>query len=118
MHSTDNLARRLLCQAEGSTTTEAAVMLLAEAVHGRLLDSVTLAWNDDERSMAAIDWDATRNSLGYLSGGERRLLGLADSLATGRPVDLSDALTGLDDHNALVVVNAIEHACGSRRQGR
>jgi ABC-type lipoprotein export system ATPase subunit len=60
--------------------------------------------------MAAIDWDTTRKTTGYLSGGERRLLALADSLATGQHVDLADTLTGLDGHSSQAVVNALAHA--------
>jgi hypothetical protein len=52
---------------------------------------------------AAIDWDAVINTLnaGELpcSGGERRTLRLSASLAAGIPVDLRDAVTGLDDRN-------------------
>jgi hypothetical protein len=53
--------------------------------------------------MAAIDWDAAIAALhaGELpcSGGERRVLELSSSLAGGTPVDLRDAVTGLDDGN-------------------
>ena len=77
---------------------------------------MTLAWNDNDRAMAAIDWEATRTDLGYLSGGERRLLAIADSLATGHPVDLSDVLTGLDDNNATVVLDAFAHATQAPNQ--
>ena len=45
-----------------------------------------------------------------MSGGERRLLAIAASLGSGEPVDLADALTGLDSWNAQVVVDAIAHA--------
>ena len=52
---------------------------------------------------AAIDWTAAATALdtGTLpcSGGERRIFRLAASLAAGLPVNLRDALTGLDEHN-------------------
>jgi hypothetical protein len=68
--------------------------------------------------MAAIDWDAAiiaLNSDGLpCSGGERRILQLAASLAGGIPVDLRDAATGLDDHNTALLLTAIRHATGHR----
>jgi hypothetical protein len=50
------------------------------------------------------------------SGGEGRILRLAASLASGIPVDLSDALTGLDHRNIDRLVNAILHASGQRQR--
>ena len=68
--------------------------------------------------MAAIDWDAAITALhaGELpcSGGERRILELSSSLADGIPVDLRDAVTGLDDGNIARLVTAIRHASGKR----
>jgi hypothetical protein len=68
--------------------------------------------------MAAIDWDAAITALhaGELpcSGGERRILQLSASLAAGTPVDLQDAVTGLDDHNVALLLAAIRHAAGMR----
>jgi hypothetical protein len=68
--------------------------------------------------MAAIDWDAAVTALasGGLpsSAGERRVLLLSASLAGGVPVDLRDAVTGLDDGNIARLVTAIRHASGKR----
>lgn len=68
--------------------------------------------------MAAVDWDAAITALnaGRLpcSGGERRILLLAASLAIGIPVDLHDAVTGLDDRNTHYLIAAIGHASGKR----
>ena len=68
--------------------------------------------------MAAVDWDAAVTALagGGLpcSGGERRLLLLSASLAGGIPVDLRDAVTGLDDGNIARLATAIRHASGKR----
>ena len=68
--------------------------------------------------MAAIDWAAATAALhaGELpcSGGERRILQLAASLAGGIPVDLRDTVTGLDDHNAARLLTAIRHTAGKR----
>jgi hypothetical protein len=70
--------------------------------------------------MAALDWPATIAALdtGDLpcSGGEQRVLRLAASLADGVPVDLRDALTGLDQHNINLVVASILHASGATAQ--
>jgi ABC-type branched-subunit amino acid transport system ATPase component len=110
-----SMADKLLNHADGSPTTEAAVIILTTTARGGLLDAVDLAWEDHR--MAAIDWPITRSHRGHLSGGERRLLELADSLATGHPVDLADTVTGLDPVNAQVVVDAIAHAAGVHHWG-
>jgi hypothetical protein len=74
--------------------------------------------SDGTTPMAAIDWDAAITALhaGELpcSGGERRVLELSSSLAGGIPVDLRDAVTGLDDGNITRLVTAILHASGKR----
>jgi hypothetical protein len=74
--------------------------------------------SDGTTLMAAIDWDAAITALhaGELpcSGGERRVLELSSSLAGGIPVDLRDAVTGLDDANITRLVTAILHASGKR----
>lgn len=74
--------------------------------------------SDGTTKMAAIDWDAAITALdaGDLpcSGGERRILRLAASLAAGIPVDLQDAVTGLDDRNIRLLLAAIAHAAGRR----
>jgi hypothetical protein len=66
--------------------------------------------------MASIDWEAAICALdaGELpcSGGERRILRLAASLAAGTPVSLDDALPGIDDRTATLVVQAVAHAAG------
>ena len=71
-------------------------------------DSVTL--------LASIDWEAAITALhaGELpaSGGERRMLLLASSIAGGTPVSLNDALPGIDRRNASLVIRAVAHAAG------
>ena len=68
--------------------------------------------------LAAIDWEAAVTALsgGELpcSGGERRILMLSASLAASIPVDLRDAVTGIDDHNVQRLLTAIRHASGKR----
>ena len=72
----------------------------------------------DGTPMAAIDWDAaiTALNVGELpcSGGERRILQLAASLGAGIPVNLSDAITGLDRRNLSHLLAAIRHTAGER----
>jgi ADP-ribose pyrophosphatase YjhB (NUDIX family) len=69
-------------------------------------------------AMAYITWaDAiTALNSGQLpcSGGEGRILRLAASIADGIPVDLRDALTGLDQRNIDLLVQAVLHANGRR----
>ena len=70
--------------------------------------------------LATIDWEAAITALdaGKLpcSGGERRVLRLAASIADGIPVSLYDNLPGLDQRNARLLINAIRHATGQANQ--
>jgi hypothetical protein len=72
--------------------------------------------------MAAINWEAAVTALraGELpcSGGERRIVLLSASLAGGIPIDLRDAVTGIDDANVALLVAAICHATGQHREER
>jgi hypothetical protein len=72
--------------------------------------------SDGTTLLASIDWAAAVTALdaGKLpsSGGERRVLRLAASIAGGIPVSLYDDLPGLDQRNASLVINAIQHATG------
>lgn len=111
-----SLAGKVINRASGSPSAEAAAILATEAVYGRLLHQVALRTTGPD--WAEIDWPATRRTTGHLSGGERRLLALASSLASGEPVDLSDTLTGLDSTNGRIVLEAIAHAMGFERPSR
>jgi hypothetical protein len=72
----------------------------------------------DGTPMAAVDWPEAITSLdqGRLPccGSERRMLRIAASLADGIPVDLRDALTGLDARNTGLVRDAVTRATGHR----
>ncbi|MGH3410010.1 MAG: hypothetical protein ACRDRJ_47075 [Streptosporangiaceae bacterium] len=72
--------------------------------------------SDGVTMLASIDWEAAVTALhaGELpaSGGERRMLLLASSIAGGTLVSLNNALPGIDRRNASLVVNAIAHATG------
>jgi hypothetical protein len=73
---------------------------------------------DGVTELAHIDWQAaiTSRDTGLLpcSSGESRILRLAASIAAGIPVDLNDALTGLDQTRIALVVRAVHHANGQR----
>jgi len=113
--------------AAGFYPAEAGVDLLI--AHAWLLDRSDfhdrfvhhgISITDGITDMAEIDWGAAINALdtGELpcSGGEGRILRLAASLASGIPVDLRDALTGLDYRNIDRLINAVFHASGRRQQ--
>jgi hypothetical protein len=72
--------------------------------------------SDGVTLLASIDWEAALAALhaGELpaSGGERRMLLLAASIAGGIPVSLYDTQPGIDRRNASLVVRAIAHATG------
>ena len=77
-----------------------------------------VSFTDGTTPMADIDWAAAIAAVnaGRLPccGGERRILRIAGSLGEGVPVDLHDALPGLDDANIRLVVRAVQHAAGRR----
>ena len=72
--------------------------------------------SDGATLLASIDWEAAVTALhaGQLpaSGGERRMLLLAASIAAGTPVSLNDTLPGIDRRNAGLTVRAVAHAAG------
>ena len=72
--------------------------------------------SDGVTLLASIDWETAVTALraGELpaSGGERRMLLLASSIAGGTLVSLNDALPGIDRRNASHVVGAVAHAAG------
>jgi len=122
-----NLAAALRAQARGLYYLEAAAELLIN--HASFLrrsdftEHVTcLATRstDGVTVLAAINWPATIASLNAgdlpCSGGEQRILRLAASIADGIPVDLRDALTGLDHHNINLVITAVLQTSGRRPQ--
>lgn len=75
----------------------------------------------DSTVMAVIDWDAAIGALNggglACSGGEGRMLRLAASIAGGIPVDLREALPGLDGTNLALAATAVVHAGGHRGVG-
>lgn len=124
MTGTPELTAALHAHARGLPSHEAAVELLVS-------HTTWLRRNDfrhhvvhtrpdlsDSTPTAAINWPEAVAALnqGQLpcSGSEARILRLAASLADGIPVDLRDALTGLDRSNAELVSHALAHASRSR----
>ena len=83
-----------------------------------LFISTGTSLTDGVTELAHIDWQAavTSRDTGLLpcSSGENRILRLAASIAAGIPVDLNDALTGLDQTRIALVVRAVHHANGQR----
>ena len=72
--------------------------------------------SDGVTLLASIDGETAVTALhaGELpaSGGERRMLLLASSIAGGTLVSLNDALPGIDRRNASLVAGAVAHAAG------
>jgi hypothetical protein len=122
MISPATLAAGLRAHAEGLYCLEAAAeLLIAQSwLHRADFTSrfVTVHRSPGSGQPAAvIDWPAVVTALGVslpCSGGEQRMLKITASLADGIPVDLREALTGLDQHNLDLLVTAIRHACGQR----
>jgi ADP-ribose pyrophosphatase YjhB (NUDIX family) len=114
------LADWLRAWARGIYPDEAGVELLIG--HAVFLDradftSRFISIPGDGAGLAVIDWRAAIAALDDslpCSGGENRMLRLAASLAGGIPVNLRDALTGLDDRGIQLVINAVLHASGHR----
>ena len=113
-----SLQAELHADADGLCTLESATGLII--AHGTWLtrEDFTCFIEHGTRT-AAIDWEAAvaRLEEGGLpsSGGERRMLALAASLAGQAPVTLGDAITGIDDRNTGLLVKAVLHASGQRQ---
>lgn len=117
------MACALSLGAAGLTYTQAGVELLID--HDCWLhraDFTAFITIDDSPAspLAFIDWPAAVAALhaGQLpcSGGERRMLQVAASIAGAVPVDLSDALPGLDRAGIALVATAVLHAAGHGEQ--
>jgi hypothetical protein len=113
-----SLPAALRAGAEGLYALEAATALII--THGTWLarDDFT-CFIHHGTGTAAIDWETAISALdgGRLpsSGGERRMLRLAASLADHAPVSLGEAVTGIDERNVGLLVKAIRHASGRRQ---
>jgi len=105
--SADELAEALLRGASGMDTSEAAIRLLL--AHG--VWPVRLAAAEFGEPIDTVALGAGTMTGG--SGSDNRVLRIAASLSElGVPVDLADAVTGLDRRNLALVLAAISHATG------
>ena len=106
-------------EAGTSLLIECGCWLHREDFTGQFATTAT-SISDGTTLLATIDWAAAITALdaGKLpcSGGERRVLRLAASIAGGIPVNLYDNLPGLDQRNARLLINAIRHATGQADQ--
>ena len=107
--------------ARGMYTTEAATELLLRGFGGKFaapgnpwVHTSTEPQGPGQVS-AWIDFASIPEEAGPLSGGERRFLMLAASLAEDVPVVLGDVVPGLDRENLDLVLAAIAHAGGSHQ---
>ena len=107
--------------ARGTYTTEAATEMLLKAFGGKFaapgnpwIHTSTEPEGPNQVS-AWIDFASIPDEAGALSGGERRFLMLAASLAENVPVVLGDVVPGLDRENLDLVLAAIAHAGGSHQ---
>lgn len=105
----------LLAWADGSLADAAAVRVLGASP--ALLAGPWIRRTGQAKRAYWFDVDLAAVEGGYLSGGERRLLGLACSLASDRhPVDLGDAICGLDLDALAVVLQALAVTGGLDRE--
>jgi hypothetical protein len=119
-----DLESALLRAAVGDYAAEAAVLLIADSGHWlprlQAAGLVTIALDGDAVDggpWAAVQWGdldrALRSGLISGTGGQRRLLRAAASLAEGQPVDLADLTAGLDRAELVLLLAALAHAAGS-----
>ncbi|SDS02156.1 hypothetical protein SAMN04489751_1041 [Brevibacterium sandarakinum] len=110
-HGPDERIGHLRAWARGDLALEASVELLIGALNGSLLDGPWIS--RDEQGHWYFYTKHTVAESGHLSGGERRVLAIATSLADiDLPVDLSNAITGLDSVELRLVLQALDHAGG------
>ena len=123
MNPNDQLHQQLRAHVTGLTSPAAAVdLLIAHRTwlhRNDFLERFTFTSTDfdTQTTHTGIQWAEAINALGHnlaCSGGEARLLRIAASLAKGIPVDLHDAMTGLDHTNTTLVAHAITQAAGHR----
>jgi hypothetical protein len=105
--------------AKGSYTSEAATELLLRAFGGRFAAPgnpwihTSTTPEGPHQVRAWIDFEAIPEQAGMLSGGERRFLFVAASIAENVPVVLGDVIPGLDRQNLKLILAALAHAGGS-----
>lgn len=117
MRDQANIAAGLRDWAHGMYTLQAAAELLIR--FGPPLLTGPWVEHDPDRDRHWFNAQRVAEDSGYLSGGERRVLRIAASLADPEAtVDLSDALSGLDRQHLALVLAAVAHAGGSHEHTR
>lgn len=107
----NQIAGSLRDWARGDLALEAAVELITTALDGRQLVGPWV--RQDEAGHLWFDADVAESEQGHLSGGEKRVLAIATSLASSdHPVDLGDAICGLDPDALDAVLEVLAHAGG------
>lgn len=122
MNSIDMDGALRACAAGSLAAMAAAELLIAGSWTGRddFAGFVTVTASPGScLTVALVDWEAAAAAAApggglCCSGGERRMLQVTASLAAGIPVDLRDAVTGLDARNARLVAGAVLAASGHR----
>ncbi len=117
-----SLAAPLRAWADGLLATQAGVELLID--HGQYLNRADFrerfvdVFTVGGLELAEINWIQVIAAMDHhefvCSASEAQVLRLAASIADGIPVDLRDALTGLDTANLTRLTTAILHANGRR----
>ena len=104
---------KLRAWAKGLLTLEAGTELLIRGFGGQFAKPGQ-PWirETDDGDGCWIDFESIPEWIGAKSGGERRFLTFAASIASNTPVVLDDAVPGLDSGNVRLLLSAIVHAAG------
>ena len=114
-------AEDLLAWARGMYTIEAATELVLRGFGGKFAAPgnpwvhTSSTAEGPQQVSAWIDFASIPEEASPLSGGERRFLLIAASLAENVPDVLGDLVSGLDRENLDLVLAAIAHAGGSHQ---
>lgn len=113
MSNTTDIHDQLRSWARGTLSDEAGVELLIRGFGGRFAREGQ-PWIRISGDTAGVDWALMPEYVGGLSGGERRYLMLASSLAGGAEVILDVTFSSLDIQEQDLVLSALRHAGGRR----
>lgn len=108
------LEQELRDWARGMTTLMAATEMLIRGGYAR--EGRPWIRYDEASRRHWIDFASILDLIGALSGGERRFLRIAASLAGDEPIVLGDEVAGLDHKHANLVLAGIAAAAGSTSQ--
>jgi hypothetical protein len=116
MNTEDHIAA-LRAWAKGMYPTEAATELLLRGFGGRFAEPGN-PWIMTDEDLPWVEFSLIPENTGPLSGGERRYLAIAASLAAFSEHDtviLGDVVSGLDPKHLNLVLAAVAHAGGMTR---